>query len=542
MSILLSLHTFHLKVCGPFSQCPLNNLYSLIKAWMRIIFAEGPRNAINAMTLYSVMQLNLIPNGKHAASNGHTPVVQFFYNVQILAKSNQERAAILFGMLFTLIIWVISALSLAAACLTYIIFLWHYIPSTDRGLSGFCKRKIDSRLQKIVGVKIKKALEKAETNLSKEDLKSGIGRGQLKRQPTLPLLTTEDDDKLPEMPMLSRQTTQATLPPYTARPPPRDHSVTQGLYRKPTLPDLSVDPNRPLPPSRSNTQFSTFSSRSYTSDTPLINGAKAIGFDFPRQSYSATPPSRMVSDLGGPRIRPSVDRITTNMSQRSQRSYHSSSRPPPSAPPTRQNSEFSNCRSNADCTSSLLSRQNTSTSVYSMNARPTPGISPTDIQGRRTPANPVSPLQSYLPTSKMSRHTPIQEYEMHSQPSLNNMHRSPSGNRYIAYNPNMTASPVNAPPMPTSTGISSLRNFTAPNRQPQNGYFPPQRRPPQRSGTAPLPQTATYDDSIYDSYSSREEHTMPRPAIPSRAATISPGGGFWLGNDNGQRQYRPGAY
>lgn len=511
-----------------------------MKAWMRIIFAEGPRNAINAMTLYSVMQLNLVPNGKHAAKNGHTPVVQFFYNVQILANSNRERAAILFGMLFTLIIWVISALSLAAACLTYITFLWHYIPSTDCGLAGFCKRKIDSRLQKIVGVKIKKALEEGETNLSKEDLKSGIGPGQLKRQPTIPLLTTDDDDKLPEMPMLSRQTTQATLPPYTARPPTRDDSVTPGLYRKPTLQNFSVDPNRPFPPSRSNTQFSTFSSRSYTSDAPLINGAMVMGFDSTRKPYSATPPSRMVSDLDDPRIRPSVDRITTNVSQRSQKSYYSSSRPPPSALPTRQNTESNTCQSNPNSSSRLPTRQNTGTSVYSTNAQPSPGLSSVDTQGRRTPVNLVSPIHPYPHASQMGRHTTIQEYEMHSQPSLSDMHRSPSGNRYIAYNPNMTSSPFNAPPMPTSTNISSHRNFTAPNRQPQNDYFPPQPRLLQRSGTAPLPQTATYDDSIYDSYSGREEHTMPRPAIPSRAATASSEGGIWHGN--GQRQYRPGAY
>ena len=514
---------------------------------MRIIFAEGPRNAINAMTLYSVMQLNLIPNGKHAASNGHTPVVQFFYNVQILANSNRERAAILFGMLFTLIIWVISALSLAAACLTYITFLWHYIPSTDRGLSGFCKRKIDSRLQKIVGVKIKKALENGEMNLSKEDLKSGIRPGQLKRQPTIPLLTTEDDDKLPQMPMLFRQTTQATLPPYTARPPTQDHSGPPGLYRKPTLLDLSVDPDRPLPPSRSNTQFSTLSSRSCTLDAPLINGAMEMASDPPRHTYSAIP-IRMASDRNAPKIRPPVGRTATNMSQRSQRSYCSSSNPPPLVPPTRQNSEQSDCQSNKCFTSSAPNRQNTSASVYSMNARPTPGISPVGNQGCRTPANIVSPTHSFPPASQMARHTPVQEYEMHSQPSPSNMHRSPNGNCYIAYHPNMTASPIDTPPLPTSTSISSRRNFTAPNKQPQNDYFPIQPRPPQRSGTAPLPPTVTYDDSIYDSYRGREEHTLSRPAIPRRAVTASSGGGMWPGygngngNGNGQQQYRPGAY
>ena len=494
------------------------------------------------MTLYSVMQLNLIPNGKHAASNGHTPIVQFFYNVQILANSNGERTAILFGMLFTLIIWVISALSLAAACLIYVTFLWHHIPSADRGLSGFCKRKIDSRLQKIVGVKIKEALEKGEMNISKQDPKSGVGPGQLKRQPTIPLLTTEYEDKLPEMPMLSRQTTQATLPPYTPRLATRNDDAAPKLYRQPTLPDVTVGPSRLPPPSRSNTQVSGFSSSSYTSDVLLIDGAMAMGHDLPGQTHSASLPSEMASDRSVLGVRPSVGRVTTNMSQRSQRSYYSFSRPPLSAPPTRQNTESTGCQPNANFTSNLPIRQNTGTSVYSANEQCIPGLSPIATQGYREPANSDSPLNSYLPASQMGRRTPIQEYEMQSQPPSRNMHYSPSDNRYMAYNPHMTTLPIDVPPMPTSTGIPSCRSFTAPNRQPQTDYFPPQLRPPQRSGTAPLPQTTTYDDSTYNSYGGREENIMPRPAMPLRAATASSGGEMRFGNGNTQRQYRPGAY
>ena len=88
------------------------------------MFAEGPRQIINAVTLYTVMKANLIPVGQHAASQGHTPIAQFFVNVQILADADKQQAVILFGMLFTLVIWVFTAFGLILACLFYVIFLW----------------------------------------------------------------------------------------------------------------------------------------------------------------------------------------------------------------------------------------------------------------------------------------------------------------------------------------------------------------------------------------------------------------------------------
>ena len=47
--------------------------YFSYEAWLRIVFAEGPRQVVNAMTLFSVMKLNLIPEGEHAAPEGKSP-------------------------------------------------------------------------------------------------------------------------------------------------------------------------------------------------------------------------------------------------------------------------------------------------------------------------------------------------------------------------------------------------------------------------------------------------------------------------------------
>ena len=481
---------------------------------MRIIFAEGPRNAINAMTLYSVMQLNLLPNGKHAASDGHTPIAQFFYNLQVLANSDKEQAAILFGMLFSLIIWVISALGLIAACLIYITFLWHHIPSIDGGLSGFCKRKIDSRLQKIVGVKIKKALAKGDRAALNKESRNGERSTPIKRQPTIPLLTTEGDEKLP--PMLSRQTTQATLPSYRSTP---NGDPVPNFSRQTTLSKIPREPLRPAYPSRSETQSSAFSTMSYASDAPLVDAAMPMGDVPPRRSYSPILPSRINSSISTSDGRPMIGRSEIDAPHASQRPlydspYGSSIGHRIPGPPI---------------------RQNTSTSDYFTGAHST---SPTSVQGRRTPFQQVSPVDTFGRHRSewgMDGQTSTQEYEMHVQSSSRNK------NQYQAYNPNMENASTGQTEIHRSIPTSSFRNFTAPNRQSPNDYHPPQPPPPRRSGTAPLPQTARYANPAQLPYEIKTTASMSRPAIPPRAATTTPGMSAWNRNPNALREYVPKA-
>lgn len=114
------------------------------EAWMRIVFAEGPRQVINALTLYSVMKLNLIPEGEHAAPRGKSPVAQFFVNIGVMAESDRLQAVILFGMLWSLFIFVLEALSLISSVILYLLFLWHHIPSGVGGLSGYCRKEDQS--------------------------------------------------------------------------------------------------------------------------------------------------------------------------------------------------------------------------------------------------------------------------------------------------------------------------------------------------------------------------------------------------------------
>lgn len=205
-------------------------VYFQFKGAIRIILAEGPRQVINALTLWSVMRANL------SDSSGSAGFVKFWQNIEILARTHRQQAILQFTMLFTLVIWVISAISFLIACLLWLCFLHSYIPK-GFSLSTYCRKKIERRLDKIVRTKVAKAVEKAETKRAREE-KSGLSRAgtlpQTFLQPTLPGL---DDDSKSISTTLTRNNTQTTM--LSAVP-----SISE-LSREPTLPTFG-DPSKPL--------------------------------------------------------------------------------------------------------------------------------------------------------------------------------------------------------------------------------------------------------------------------------------------------------
>ncbi|CRG84012.1 putative vacuolar membrane protein YJR054W [Talaromyces islandicus] len=260
--------------------------YFSFEAWLRIVFADGPRQVLNAITLYSVLQLNLIPEGSHAAPDGTSPVAQFFINIKALAEKNYQQAVILFGMLFTLIIWVIAALSLLISVILYLIFLWHHIPSEDGSLKRYCRRKINRRLDRIVRKKTAKALAhdvQLKDRTPTMPLTEGEELKPVKMAPTLPSLQEYPEDKKPIVTVapLSRQTTQTTLPSYSSQagrlPSEED------LHQQPTLPDLGgVD--RPWL-TKTNTQNSA-----YSESASMTANAEPMGYSPLDHQQSHMPP------------------------------------------------------------------------------------------------------------------------------------------------------------------------------------------------------------------------------------------------------------
>ena len=480
----------------------------ILIAWLRICFAEGPRQVINALTLYSVMQANLVPTGKHAATHGHTPIVQFFVNVQILADKDKEQAAIYFGMLFTLVIWIFSAMSLLMAVVFYITFLWHHI--RDGSLSRYCRRKIDTRLHRIVMVRVNRALEKDQKLPAKPDargMKSAAHYGQPKRQPTVPVL---DDQRSPQ----GELNRQPTIPLSDGaeilgeKPPPKQinqagiaftgsvlpsHPVpTDYLQREPTVPDVISNEQRLLPPSRSTTQGSVQSNTSYADNAPLISSAAPLGYGAPRSTRAIL---RMDHEHGQVDSR-SIGRSITASSQGMQRPFI------PSKPQM-----------------GLPSRQNTD--MGGMGAQDFPTLPLPQVR-KPMPYDITFDSMRHPPGVSVTHRTTSQEYEMHAHPPYSQMGIQPAkGRDYIAFKPN---NPNNE--AASLGGRLPTRNFTQPHQPPPLNYFGSNRGPPQRSGTAPLPDELSTNDKLYDAYGSswREPRSRSNPPKP---ATARPGG--WNG-------------
>ena len=485
--------------------------YFSFEAALRIIFAEGPRQVINGITIYSIMRSKIIPIDGNAAPLGHSPFVQFFLNVKVLAEGNSLRAIVFFGMLFTLLVWILAALSLFTAGILYIVFLWHHIPSGFGGLGGYCKRKVDGKLQSIVDAKIKKALEREDKIRIREEaraVKSGRPIQGLKKQPTLPVLTTSMEDKLPDMPTVSRQPTFATLPEYESRP------GTPNMQGQTPYGDNF---SRPGMMSRSTTLASN---DSYSSaNAPLMGSAAQMGYSQPR-SYSPA-----ASMTGGPSSLARSLTGQTNSSQgsfgRDQRSYSSQVRP--MGPPTRQNTggnQFgpdqhfipsSQMRSNTPMEEPRFAsghprRQNTGESSNSnyFGGIDRPGPSPVMSIGsqysRRTPGPPGS-----------IHHPEQTAIEMQDRPQPTS---TPSNQSFRPYSPALSA-PGQGPRIPfTGPG----RNFTAPTHHASSNSLNRQIIPPIRSGTAP-PQTQ-FSNPGYDHYNRN-------PGPPSRSATAGPSYQEW---------------
>ncbi|KAK5014065.1 Potassium transporter, partial [Cryomyces antarcticus] len=536
--------------------------YFEFKGAIRIIFAEGPRQAVNAMTLYAVMQADLVPVGKHAATQGHTAVVQFFVNVGILADTNKEQAVILFTMLFTLTVWVFSALCLIVAALCYITFLWHYIPSSDGRLSVYCRRKVDSRLEKIVNVKVKRALERQDAKRRREEqraLKNGEGIVPLSKKPTLPVLP--NDDMLPEfallrkdagttfasynssndsldnqpaphsfvdskdamLPRMVRQDSYATLPPYSAQAPIHNAVERLGLHREPTLPNVDHMDRRPIMPSRSGTSSSGFSAGSYSSDAPLLNETSGMGYSKPMPMRSMTgsssgsqqsflPPSGQSSGFSvlegrGP-LSPSA--LTARQDRYGR----------PIGPPLRQSTQDSFTR-----TVDPPTRTNTGYSSMEGRNSPAPSAAGVSLPPSRTNTafSSVSrPSPNPLPASSAAaslsgRHTPGPSGLAYEMTPHSPLPPQPTAGSYVAFDPARHSQYVEArarsttpvPPLPMPR-----RDLSTPlPRPPRAEYF--RQIVPQRSATAPLPphitSTLAYEESVAAGQGQWETMPMPQP-------------------------------
>ncbi|KAK3384209.1 hypothetical protein B0T24DRAFT_75287 [Lasiosphaeria ovina] len=450
--------------------------YFSFQSWIRIIICSGPRQIINALTLYSFYSSKLVVNGLNFENSLST----LFDKIRISANGDYRLIVILSGMLFTLVIWVFAVISLLLAAMFFVFFLWHKIPPQDGGLTGFCERKINKRLKQIVAKKIEKAMEEEERERKKAEMKAAKTNGgarPLTMKATLPNLG--GDDKLPEMPMLNRNDTTTTLPPYTSRP------GTPGSFELD-----AIDQKRPLP-SRSGTMAS------YSSRAPLVSSAAEMGTSrsesptptLPPLYLSGYPPSRTGTSASNKSFGPvpPLQRMGSNGSAlntsytASPATYSTESMPAFPAPirsPVGPSNGYRGPGPNQGPARTNTAGGRPTFDEYS-NGQPSPhpsqGLSRTNTGGSR-------PYDDY----SAGRSSP--------GPNFGNPRMNPNGGRppYDDYS-NGLSSPApsnnpyrNDPSSPRGVGPDGYPIRSATNPMPPRG--PQQRFAPQRNMTAPVPQ------------------------------------------------------
>jgi mRNA-degrading endonuclease RelE of RelBE toxin-antitoxin system len=149
------------------------------KEWKRLLLADGPRQAINALTLYSIY-LSKKDDGS-------------WDNFQKYSD-NYVTTLLLCSTLFTVIIFAGSLLLLLVAGIAYIPLLCYI-----RGnLKEFCCHKVDKRISELIKKKVKDR-QKEQIELDKKEamgdfshLKGGKAGNRLP-QPTLPNVSVDDD-------------------------------------------------------------------------------------------------------------------------------------------------------------------------------------------------------------------------------------------------------------------------------------------------------------------------------------------------------------
>ncbi|CAB4405138.1 unnamed protein product [Rhizophagus irregularis] len=142
-------------------------VFFAFKGWKRLIFAEAPRQAISAITLYPIIKTNITRDWMNLSAYGHSTV---------------ERLAMAL-MAFTFLSFAFSATKLIVAFILYIPLLFHI-----RGnLKEYCCHKIDKRIEGLLIKNSRKRRINQRKAAAKGDLrKKNKIKANNSRQPTLP--------------------------------------------------------------------------------------------------------------------------------------------------------------------------------------------------------------------------------------------------------------------------------------------------------------------------------------------------------------------
>lgn len=162
-------------------------VFFTFKSWKRLLLADGPRQSINALTLYAVWLVK---------SKDPAP----WYDIPKYFRGNSlSTSALTVTSFFTVVVFAGSLLLLIVAGICYVPLLLHI-----RGnLKEYCCYKVDKRIGTIIKRKNKERLADAARQAQKEAMgdyshlknKKGELVGKPLPQPTLPNLSIDDDEE-----------------------------------------------------------------------------------------------------------------------------------------------------------------------------------------------------------------------------------------------------------------------------------------------------------------------------------------------------------
>ncbi|KAF7301367.1 hypothetical protein MIND_00701900 [Mycena indigotica] len=257
-------------------------VFFVFKSWKRVLLADGPRQTINALTLYAVWL------AKHDKAG---------WDIRGYFTGNTMSTSLLtVTTLFTVVVFLGSLLLLLVAGICYIPLLCYI-----RGnLKEYCCHKVDKRIESVIKKHQKKRLDENKKQAMKEargdysHLKNKKGEYTSKPlpQPTLPNLSVDDDfdDK-------SSMHTRVAAPSTYTQDSYYYYNESKNNFNPPPMP--AYNPYSAHQPQDGYATFNpsqpTFQGDEYPapyeddSNVQLTSGAAPFGHQYPDRPGTANP-------------------------------------------------------------------------------------------------------------------------------------------------------------------------------------------------------------------------------------------------------------
>ncbi|KAI9636117.1 putative vacuole protein, partial [Dioszegia hungarica] len=230
-------------------------IFFTFKEWKRLLLADGPRQSINGLMLYSFGQAN----------GWQTSNIPAYWN------EDPITAMLLFSMIATVLIFAGSMLLLIAAAVLYVPLLCYI----QGNLKEYVCHKVDKRLSELVKKKQRLRAQRAAALEKKLARDGGLrnSKGEFVNvvmQPTLPKIMLDDEDMRETKTGMARSKSADTLASYPSSTP--GVNEVYGGY----------------PPSLDYHQSPYGNDVGFSSTTRLIDHSGPMGISYPPPV--ATPP------------------------------------------------------------------------------------------------------------------------------------------------------------------------------------------------------------------------------------------------------------